>query len=155
MATKTKGTQNTQTGDSAGWTDDERAAMKEHAAELKRAGGKGAAKAAEEARACLDKIAEMPDSDRVIAERVHAIVTETAPQLTVRTWYGMPAYALDGKVLCFFKPAVKFKMRYSTLGFTDTARLDDGNMWPTEYAVTSLTNADEKRVRELVRRATS
>jgi uncharacterized protein YdhG (YjbR/CyaY superfamily) len=73
----------------------------------------------------------------------------------VRTWYGMPAYALDGKVLCFFKPAVKFKMRYSTLGFTDTARLDDGNMWPTEYAVTSLTNADEKRVRELVRRATS
>ncbi|HET7068597.1 MAG TPA: DUF1801 domain-containing protein [Nocardioides sp.] len=146
-------TTNTQTGDSAGWTDDERAAMKEHAAELKRAGGKGAAKAAEEAQACLDKIAEMPDPDRTIAERVHAIVTRTAPQLSVKTWYGMPAYALDGKVVCFFKPAVKFKMRYSTLGFSDTAALDDGSMWPTEFALTRLTEADEKRIEGLVRKA--
>ena len=150
MATRTT---NTQAGDSAGWTDDERAAMKEHAAELKRAGGKGAQKAAEEAQACLDKIAEMPGSDRVIAERVHAIVTETAPQLSVRTWYGMPAYALDGKVVCFFKPSVKFKMRYSTLGFSDTASLDDGNVWPTEFAVTTLTPADEKKIAALVKRA--
>src|SRR3954447_759477 len=106
MATKTT---NTQAGDATGWTGDERAAMREHAAELKRAGGKGAAKAAEEAQACLDKIAEMPDSDRVIAERVHALVTETAPQLTVRTWYGMPAYALAAKASCFFKPSAKSK----------------------------------------------
>lgn len=152
MATRTT---NTQAGDAAGWTDDERAAMKEHAAELKRAGGKGAAKAAEEAQACLGKIAEMPDSDRVLAERIHAIVTETAPQLTVRTWYGMPAYALDGKVVCFFKPSVKFKMRYSTLGFSDTASLDDGNMWPSEFAVTALAKADEKKIADLVARAVS
>ena len=150
MATKTT---NTQAGDATGWTEDERAAMREHAAELKRAGGKGAAKAAEEAQACLDKIAEMPDSDRVIAERVHAIVTETAPQLTVRTWYGMPAYALDGKVVCFFKPAAKFKMRYSTLGFSDTATLDDGTMWPTEFAVASLSKEDEKTIASLVTKA--
>jgi uncharacterized protein YdhG (YjbR/CyaY superfamily) len=150
MATQTT---NTQAGDATGWTEDERAAMREHAAELKRAGGKGAAKAAEEAQACLDKIAEMPDSDRVIAERVHALVTETAPQLTVRTWYGMPAYALDGKVVCFFKPAVKFKMRYSTLGFSDTATLDDGTMWPTEFAIASLRKADEKTIASLVKKA--
>ena len=146
-------TTNTQTGDSAGWTDDERAAMKEHAAELKRTGGRGAAKTAEEAQACLDKIAEMPPSDRVLAERVHAIVTQAAPGLTVKTWYGMPAYALDGKVVCFFKPAVKFKMRYSTLGFSDTATLDDGNVWPTEFALTRLTAADEKRIEALVKKA--
>jgi len=143
----------TQAGDTAQWTDDERAAMKEHAAELKRAGGKGAAKAAEEAQACLDKIAEMPDADRVIAERVHAIVTRTAPDLAVRTWYGMPAYAKDGKVLCWFKPAVKFKTRYATMGFSDVAALDDGNLWPTEYAITRLTKADEKAIEDLVRRA--
>jgi uncharacterized protein YdhG (YjbR/CyaY superfamily) len=97
-----------------GWTAQERAAMKEHAVELRRAGGKGAAKAAEEAQACLDKIAEMPEPDRVLAERIHAIVTTTAPGLTVKTWYGMPAYARDGKVVCFFKPADKFKVRYAT-----------------------------------------
>jgi uncharacterized protein YdhG (YjbR/CyaY superfamily) len=138
---------------STGWTDEERAAMKEHAAELKRAGGKGAAKAAEEAQACLDKIAEMPDHDRALAERIHALVTETAPELTVKTYYGMPAYALDGKVLCFFKPAGKFKMRYATLGFQDVAALDDGNVWPTEYAVTELTAADEKKIKALVKTA--
>jgi uncharacterized protein YdhG (YjbR/CyaY superfamily) len=138
---------------STGWTDEERAAMKEHAAELKRAGGKGAAKAAEEAQACLDKIAEMPDHDRALAERIHALVTETAPALTVKTYYGMPAYALDGKVLCFFKPAGKFKMRYATLGFQDVAALDDGNVWPTEYAVTELAAADEKKIKALVKTA--
>ena len=149
MTTKTTG----QGGDATGWTDEERAAMKEHAAEIKRAGGRGAAKAAEEAQACLDKIAEMPDHDRALAERIHAIVTETAPDLAVKTWYGMPAYAKDGKVVCFFKPAEKFKVRYATLGFSDTASLDDGNVWPTEFAVTRLTEADEKRIADLVKTA--
>jgi uncharacterized protein YdhG (YjbR/CyaY superfamily) len=139
--------------ESEGWTAEERAAMKEHAVELKRASGKGAAKAAEEAQACLDKIAEMPKADRVLAERVHAIVTGTAPQLTVKTWYGMPAYALDGKVVCFFKPAEKFKVRYATLGFSDVAALDDGNVWPTEYAVTQLTAVEEKKIVALVKKA--
>lgn len=136
-----------------GWTDEERAAMREHAAEIKRAGGKGAAKKAEELQACLDKIAEMPDADRTIAERIHALVTETAPELEVRTWYGMPAYTKDGKVVCFFKPAGKFKSRYATLGFEDAASLDDGTMWATSFAVTALTAADEKRVAALVRKA--
>jgi uncharacterized protein YdhG (YjbR/CyaY superfamily) len=144
-----KSTQNA----SDGWSPEERAAMKEHATELKRASGKGAAKVAEEAQACLDKIAEMPRPDRVIAERVHAIVTGTAPQLAVKTWYGMPAYALDGKVVCFFKPAEKFKVRYATLGFSDVAALDDGNLWPTEYAVTQLAAAEEKKIVALVKKA--
>src|SRR5262245_25256830 len=144
-----------QGGDTAQWTDDERAAMKAHAEEIRRAGGKGAAKAAEEAQACLDKIAEMPDADRVLAERVHAIVTTTAPDLAVKTWYGMPAYAKDGKVLCFFKPAEKFKVRYATLGFSDAAALDDGNVWATEFAITKLTQAEEKKIADLVRRAVS
>ena len=143
----------TQSGGSGAWTSEERAAMKDHAAELKRAGGKGAAKAAEEAQACLDKIAEMPKADRVLAERVHAIVTATAPELTVKTWYGMPAYAKDGKVVCWFKAADKFKARFATLGFSDVAALDDGNMWPTEYAVTQITPADEKRITALVKKA--
>jgi uncharacterized protein YdhG (YjbR/CyaY superfamily) len=145
--------QTTRSGSAGGWTDEERAAMKEHAAEIKRAGGKGSAKAAEEAQACLDKIAEMPEGDRVLAERIHAIVTETAPELTVRTYYGMPAYAQDGKVLCWFKAAAKFKTRYATMGFSDVAALDDGHFWPTEYAVVQLTEADEKRIAELVKRA--
>jgi uncharacterized protein YdhG (YjbR/CyaY superfamily) len=150
----TKGT-STQAGEATSWTDEERAAMKEHAAELKRAGGKGAAKKAEEARACLDKIAEMPDTDRLLAERIHAIVTTTAPDLDVKTWYGMPAYARDGKVVCFFKPAVKFKARYATLGFDDAAALDEGGMWPTSFGITKLTEDDEERIADLVRRATS
>jgi len=149
---RTKATQSGSTSTS-GWTDDERAAMKERATELKREGGKGAAKAAEEAQACLDKIAEMPQTDRERAERVHAIVTGTAPQLSVRTWYGMPAYALDGKVLCFFKPAEKFKVRYATLGFSDVANLDDGSMWATEFALTTITQDDEKRIAALVKQA--
>jgi uncharacterized protein YdhG (YjbR/CyaY superfamily) len=136
-----------------GWTAQERAAMKEHTVELRRAGGKGAAKAAEEGQACLDKIAEMPGPDRVLAERIHAIVTTTAPGLTVKTWYGMPAYARDGKVVCFFKPADKFKVRYATLGFSDVAMLDDGSMWATEFAVTQLGPAEEKKITALVKKA--
>jgi uncharacterized protein YdhG (YjbR/CyaY superfamily) len=149
MATKAT----TESGNGVGWTDEERAAMKEHAAEVKRAGGKGAAKAAEEAQACLDKIAEMPEPDRVLAERVHAIVTRTAPDLAIKTYYGMPAYARDGKVVCWFKSAAKFKTRYATMGFSDVAHLDDGNVWPTEYAVTELTAADEETIANLVKRA--
>jgi uncharacterized protein YdhG (YjbR/CyaY superfamily) len=145
--------QTSRAGTAGGWSDEERAAMKEHAAEIKRAGGKGAAKAADEAQACLDKIAEMPDDDRALAERIHAIVTETAPELTVKTYYGMPAYARDGKVLCWFKSAAKFKTRYATMGFSDLASLDEGNLWPTEYAVVALTGADEKRIAELVKQA--
>jgi uncharacterized protein YdhG (YjbR/CyaY superfamily) len=145
-----------ETSAQAGWTDEERAAMKEHAAELKRATGKGAAKAAEEAQACLDKIAEMPDEDRTLAERVHAIVTSTVSPLVVKTYYGMPAYAReDGKVVCWFKSAAKFKTRYATVGFSDQASLDDGDLWPTEYAVTALGAAQEKQLTELVERAFS
>jgi uncharacterized protein YdhG (YjbR/CyaY superfamily) len=145
--------QGTTQGSSDGWTDEERAAMKEHAAEIRRAGGKGAAKAADEAQACLDKIAEMPPEDRAIAERVHAIVTETAPHLTVRTWYGMPAYARDGKIVCFFKPGAKFKARYATLGFEDAAALDDGTMWATSYALAAVTPADAEKITALVKKA--
>ena len=139
---------------SHGWSAEERAAMKAHAEEIKRAGGKGSAKAAEEAQACLDKIAEMPPPDRTLGERIHAIVTSTAPELTVKTYYGMPAYAQDGKVVCWFKSASKFKTRYATLGFSDQAALDDGNLWPTEYAVTQLTAAEEQKITALVRKAT-
>jgi uncharacterized protein YdhG (YjbR/CyaY superfamily) len=147
-----KGT-STQGGSADGWTADERAAMKEHAAEIKRAGGRGAGKAAEELQTLLDKITEMPEADREMAERIHSIVTETAPELAPRTWYGMPAYAKDGKVLCFFQPADKFKARYATLGFQDVASLDDGSMWPTSFALTKLTKADEKTIAALVRKA--
>jgi uncharacterized protein YdhG (YjbR/CyaY superfamily) len=135
-----------------GFSEAERAAMKERAAELKASGKKGAKKA-DEAQACLDKIAEMPDDDRAIAERFHAIVTTNAPMLDAKTWYGMPAYARDGKVVCFLKPAEKFGSRYVTVGFEDAATLDEGNLWPTSYAVTRLTKADEKRLAELVKKA--
>jgi uncharacterized protein YdhG (YjbR/CyaY superfamily) len=122
--------------------------MKERAQELK------AAKNREEAeRDVLAKIAEMPKADRVLAERIHAIVTDVAPDLSPRTWYGMPAYAKDGKVLCFFQPARKFKTRYATLGFNDAAALDDGAMWPVAYALTELTAADEARIGALVKKA--
>ncbi|MCV0403873.1 MAG: DUF1801 domain-containing protein [Chloroflexi bacterium] len=134
-----------------GWTDEERAAMKEHAKELKKAAGKKGDGEAD----VLEKIAEMPDSDRAMAERIHAIVKESAPELTSRTWYGMPAYAKDGKVVCFFQSAAKFKARYATLGFNDAANLDDGAMWPTAFALTKLTRADEKRIAELVKKAVS
>lgn len=132
------------------WTDAERSAMKEHARELK-AGAKGDEAEAE----ALAKIAEMPESDRVMAERVHALIKATAPTLTTRTWYGMPAYAQDGKIVCFFQPAQKFKSRYATLGFNDVANLDEGSMWPIAYALTELTAADEARIAELVKKAMS
>src|SRR5215217_3949166 len=123
-----------------GFTEDERAAMKQRAAELKSAarGGSAAKKAAADDKAVLDAIAEMPDDDRVIAEKLYAIVRETAPDLAPKTWYGMPAYARDGKVVVFFKPAAKFKVRYAEVGFNEFARLDDGDMWPTAFAVVAM-----------------
>ncbi len=138
----------------SGFTAAERAAMKERAEELK-ATGRGGKKKAEEAEACLAKIAEMPDSDRRMAERIHAIVTSVAPELDSKTWYGMPAYAKDGKIVCFFQPASKFEYRYSTLGFNDPANLDQGTMWPTSYALTDVTDADAKKIKSLVKRAVS
>ena len=138
---------------SEGWTDEERAAMKEHAQELKTAKRRrGAGKADGEADV-LAKIAEMPDSDRVMAERIHAVIKASAPDLSPKTWYGMPAYARDGKVVCFFQAADKFKARYATFGFNDTANLDDGAMWPTSWALTKLTDADAAKIGALVKKA--
>lgn len=134
---------------SDGFTEEERAAIKERARELKAAGRSGRKKADDE-QAVLDKIAEMPDADRALAERVHAVITATAPELAPRTWYGMPAYAKDGKVMCFFQGSQKFSSRYSTLGFNDAARLDDGVMWPTAFALVEWTPAVEEKVVELV-----
>jgi uncharacterized protein YdhG (YjbR/CyaY superfamily) len=129
----------------------ERAAMKERAKELKA----GAAKADGE-RDVLAKIAEMPESDRTMGERVHAIVKASAPELTPRTWYGMPAYAnKDGKVICYFTPAAKFKERYATFGFNAEANLDEGTMWPTSWALTKLTAADKAKIGALVKKAVS
>jgi uncharacterized protein YdhG (YjbR/CyaY superfamily) len=138
------------------FTDDERAAMKEYSQELKTAARRGprAAKAEGETDV-LAKIAEMPEPDRALAERLHAIIKASAPALSPRTWYGMPAYARDGKVVCFFQSAQKFKTRYATLGFNDAANLDDGAMWPVAYALTELTAADEARIGELVTKAAS
>jgi uncharacterized protein YdhG (YjbR/CyaY superfamily) len=138
-----------------GFDADERAAMKERAQELKSASRKGARAKPDGESDVLAKIAEMADSDRAIAERLHAIIKDNAPELAPKTWYGMPAYAKDGKVVCFFQPADKFKARYPTLGFSDPANLDDGNMWPTSYALTKLTATDEARVIELVKKAVS
>jgi|SRR5215469_1607773 len=138
-----------------GFTDEERDAMKQHAQELKTAARRGAGKQDGESE-LLAKIAEMTEPDRALAERVHAIVKASAPDLTPRTWYGMPAYAKDGKVLCFFQPAQKFKTRYSTFGFNDVANLDEGTMWPIAYALTAeLTAADGARIAALVQQAVS
>jgi uncharacterized protein YdhG (YjbR/CyaY superfamily) len=134
------------------WTDDELAAMKERNRELKAAARRGA-DAAEGERDVLAKIAEMPGPDRVMAERIHALVKANAPGLTSRTWYGMPAYAKDGKIVCFFKAADKFKSRYATFGFEENAALDDGAMWATSWALTKLTPADEARLAALVKKA--
>jgi hypothetical protein len=136
------------TGDSAGFSADERAAMKARAEELK-----GSKANADGEADILAKIAEMPEPDRSMAARVHALVTATAPALTPRTWYGMPAWSKDGEVLAFFKPAAKFKARYATLGFSGKARLDDGNMWPTDFALRDLTGAEEARIVALVKQA--
>jgi uncharacterized protein YdhG (YjbR/CyaY superfamily) len=139
-----------------GLTDEELAALKERTQELKAEArrGRGAGKAEEES-AVLAKIAEMPEPDRAMAERFHAIVKAAAPDLSPRTWYGMPAYAKEGKVLCFFTPASKFKERYATFGFNPTANLDEGNIWPTSFALKKLTAADEATIAALVRKAVS
>ena len=141
--------------DTGKFTAEERAALREHAREVKAAARRGslAEKAAEAEREVVAKIAEMPGEDRVRAERIHAIVKSSAPGLAPRLWYGMPAYARDGKIICFFQNAQKFKTRYATLGFSDNANLDDGTMWPTSYAVTTLTAADEQRIAALITRA--
>ena len=133
-----------------GFTAEERAAMKERARELKAEKSKADAESD-----VLAKIAEMPKADRAMAERIHAIVKASAPDLTPRTWYGMPAYAKDGKVVCFFKSASKFKSRYATFGFNDPANLDDGAMWATSFALKKLTAADERKIGALVKKAVS
>jgi uncharacterized protein YdhG (YjbR/CyaY superfamily) len=139
-----------------GFTAEERAAMKEHAHEQKVAARRGRGAAAAEGESdVLAKIAELPEPDRVLAERLHALIMASAPALSPRTWYGMPAYAKDGKVLCFFQSAQKFKTRYATLGFSDQANLDEGALWPTSYALTELTAAVEARIATLVKKAVS
>ena len=136
-----------------GFTDEEREAMKERARELKAATRRPRGKKADEEGALLAKIAEMPEADRVMAERIHAVVKESAPVLTPKLWYGMPAYAKDGKVVCFFQSAQKFGSRYATFGFNDIAKLDAGTMWPTSFALTELTADGAARIGELVKRA--
>ena len=139
---------------STGFTDEERAAMRERAQELRAAARRGprAGKASEES-AVLAKIAAMPAPDRAMGERLHAIIKASAPALSPRLWYGMPAYAKDGKVLCFFQSADKFKSRYATFGFSDKAALDEGHMWPTAFALKELTAAEEARIGALVKKA--
>ncbi|MDR5700432.1 iron chaperone [Agromyces aerolatus] len=155
MAEKqTARTTKTDAANADGFSAEERAAMKERAQELKAAKGKGpkAGKVSGE-QAVLAALAEMSDADRAIGERIHAIVTSAAPDLEPKTWYGQPAYARQGKVVVFFQAASKFKTRYATLGFNEEANLDDGTMWPTAFAITSLTPADEARITDLVKRA--
>ena len=136
---------------SDGFTSEEKAAMRERARELKAAQSK-----ADDEKDVLAKIAEMPKADRAMAKRLHELIKDSAPALAPRTWYGMPAYANeDGKVVCFFRPAGKFKDRYSTFGFNDAAKLDDGAMWATSFALTDLTAAGEKKIRTLVKKAVS
>jgi uncharacterized protein YdhG (YjbR/CyaY superfamily) len=137
-----------------GFSAEERAAMKNRAKELKAEARRGADRAAGE-RDVLAKIGEMPEPDRSLAERLHAIVKASAPSLSPKTWYGMPAYAKDGKVLCFFQSAAKFSTRYATIGFSDEANLDKGNMWPTYFALKELTPAEEAKIGALVKKAVS
>jgi len=153
--TQTSATSTTGTA-STGFTDEERAAMREYAREQKAAARRGprAGKADGESDVRA-KIAAMPDPDRALAERLHALITALAPALAPRTWYGMPAYAKDGQVVCFFQSAQKFNTRYATLGFSDKATLDDGTLWPTAFALTELTAADEARIGALVKKAVS
>ena len=139
---------------SSGFSDEERAAAKERAKEL-RAEARANRSRADGERELLAKIAEMKGSDRAIAERIHAIVTTSAPELFPKTWYGMPAYAKEGKIVCFYQPAEKFKARYATFGFNDAANIDAGTMWPTAFALTKLSAADEKKIASLVRKAVS
>jgi hypothetical protein len=138
------------------FSDEERVAMKERAQELKAAARRGPrADKADGESAVLAKIAEMPEPDRAMGERLHAVIKASAPALSPRLWYGMPAYAKDGKVVCFFKSAHKFKSRYATFGFEEAANLDEGAMWPTSFALTELTAADEARIGALVKKAVS
>ena len=153
-----KATKSGATGEKSyeGFTVEERDAMKERAKELKATARRGSgAKKADGESEVLAKIAELPEEERDMAERIHAIVKASAPSLTPKTWYGMPAYAKDGKVVCFFQSAAKFNARYATLGFNDPANLDDGTMWPTAYALTELTTANETKIAELVKQAAS
>ncbi len=139
-----------------GLTVEERGAMKERVKELKATARRGArADKTDEESDVLAKIAEMPKPDRAMAERLHAVIKASAPALSPRLWYGMPAYAKDGNVVCFFQPAQKFKTRYATLGFSDKAHLDEGTMWPTSFALMELTAADEARIGALVKQAVS
>ena len=150
MAQKTA----TTTKKTATFTEDEKDAMRERAKEAKAQSRRDPEAARIEGeRDVLGKIAEMPGPDRVMAERLHAVITQTAPELVPRTWYGMPAYAKDGKVICFFKPASKFGARYATLGFEDAAMIDDGEMFPTSFGLKTLVPADEARIADLVRKA--
>ncbi|MFI6389903.1 iron chaperone [Nonomuraea sp. NPDC050547] len=138
-----------------GFSAEERAAMKDHATEMKKAARRGtkADKAAEALRDVLEKIAEMPEDDRILGERVHAVVTAAAPSLAPKLWYGQPAYALDGKLICFFQGRAKFKTRYATLGFSDDAKLDDGPMWATSFGLLEMTPEVEARITALVKQA--
>ena len=148
-ATKTSAKRTTAT---KGFTDDERAAMKARAQELK-AEARANKNRADGERDLQEAIAAMKGQDRAMAKRLHAIITESAPDLWPKTWYGMPAYAKDGKIVCFFKSAAKFKSRYATFGFEEAANIDAGNMWPTSFALTELTAADEKKIAALVKKA--
>ena len=138
---------------STAFTVDERAAMKARAGEVRAGRGRGRDKAAAEAQAVQDAIAALPSADRALAEKLHVLVTEAAPELAPKTWYGMPAYFKDGKVLCYFKAASKFKTRYAQLGFEDAAQLDDGTLWPTVYAITDITEAGAAAITARVKRA--
>jgi uncharacterized protein YdhG (YjbR/CyaY superfamily) len=150
-ATQKSAKRTTATGKtSKGWTAEERAAAKAYAQELK-----AEARGANDERAALAAIAAMPKADRAMAERIHAIVKASAPHLSPKTWYGMPAYAKEGKVVCFFQSAHKFKARYATFGFNDTANLDEGAMWPTSFALKELTAAEEAKISTLVKKAVS
>ena len=153
-ATDTSAKRKVKRGEAAEWTDEERDAMVERSRELKKQSrrAKSADKADGEADV-LAKIAAMPPADRVMAERIHALLKEAAPVLRPRTWYGMPAYYKDGKIVCFFQAADKFKARYATFGFDEAANIDEGSMWPTSWALTELTPANEKRLVELVKKA--
>ena len=135
---------------SKGFTDDERAAMRERVQELKASASAGKG---DEERVVLEKLASMPAADRALGERLHKLIKASAPELAPRLWYGMPAYAKNGQVICFFQAAQKFKTRYATLGFSDKAMLDEGNMWPNAFALTELTAADEARISALVKKA--
>ena len=151
-----KDTQKSAKSTTAIFTDEERAAMKERVKEQKAAARRGPrADKADGESAVLAKIAEMPEPDRAMAERLHAVIKASAPALSPRLWYGMPAYAKDGKVVCFFQSAQKFKTRYATLGFSDDANLDEGAMWPTAFALTEWSAADEARIGALVKKAVS